>query len=358
VAEKQFKPTARRLREARKRGQVVFSNDVASTLVFVVVVLGLWLFGSTALSMLQELWLQATSRAALTRPDARFTLLLWHSAEVILWLCIGIFAIAALGGLAGSFFQVGGLAAWQRMKPDANRLNPAEGFKRVFSVRSLVNLLKMVLKTLLLAAVVYLVVRTYLADALRLGYVTPATTMSVVGEVLLVTCGWAAVVYAAMAGIDYVHEHFEFMQQQRMSFEDLQREHKESEGDPVNRSRRRSAYFEIVYASIGDRVRASSAVIHAGDLAIALQYRGEHDLPRVIARGEGEVAQQIRRVATEQLIPTEEGPELARRLYAEVPLDQPIPQSLYAPVARLLRWAQGEDQPSPTNERKEGNEHG
>lgn len=356
MAEKQFKPTPRRLREARKRGQVVFSHDVASTLVFVLVVLGLWLFGSNALSMLQELWLQATSRSALTRPDDRFIELMWHSVGVSLWLCMGTVALAALGGLAGSFFQVGGLAAWSRLKPDANRLNPAEGLQRVFSLRSLVNLLKMVLKTLLLAAVVYAVARSYLGTALRMGYLTPAATMSVAGQVLLIACGWAAVVYAAMAGIDYVHERFEFIKEQRMSFEELQREHKESEGDPINRSRRQSAYFEIVYASVADRVRAASAVIHAGDLAVALQYRGERDLPRVIARGEGEAAHQIRRVAAEHLIPTEEGPALAHRLYADVPLDQPIPQSLYAPVARLLRWAQGEERPAEPD--TEGNEHG
>ena len=96
-----------------------------------------------------------------------------------------------------------------------------------------------------------------------------------------------------------------------------------------------------VYASLGDRVRMASAVIHSARTAVALQYLGENDLPRVIARGEGEVAAQIRRFAGEGLVPMEFEPSLAERIYAEVPVDQPIPRSLYAPVARLLRWAQG-----------------
>jgi type III secretion protein U len=84
-------------------------------------------------------------------------------------------------------------------------------------------------------------------------------------------------------------------------------------------------------------------VIHSQRVAVALQYLGEKDLPRVIARGEGAVAWQIVRLATEALIPTEEDANLAERLYQEVPAGQAIPRSLYGPVARLLRWAQGSD---------------
>jgi type III secretion protein U len=133
------------------------------------------------------------------------------------------------------------------------------------------------------------------------------------------------------------------MKRQRMSFEELQREFKDIEGDPINRFRRRSAHMEAVFASLGDRVRCASAVICSRRVAIALQYLGETDLPRVIARGEGEVAMQIRRFAAEALLPLEEDASLAERLYDEAPMDQHIPRALYAPVARLLRWAQGED---------------
>jgi type III secretion protein U len=101
-----------------------------------------------------------------------------------------------------------------------------------------------------------------------------------------------------------------------------------------------------VYASLSDRVRAASAVIHSPRVAVALQYLGEKDLPRVIARGENEVAAQIRRAAGEALIPLAFEPSLAERLYDEVPEDMAIPRALYEPVARLLRWAQG-DEPTP-----------
>jgi type III secretion protein U len=341
--EKDQKPTPKRLRDARRRGEVVFSADVASTTVFAVVVIGLWLMGHTVVGLLRELWLQATSGAVLGRPDQRIAELGRHSTQVLLWVCVGITGLAAVAGIAGSFFQVGGVAAWERLKPDVNRLNPALGFKRIFSTRNLVNLLKMVAKTALLAALMVVVIRAYISPAMRLGYLEPEGALAVGAHALLMTFAWAAVIYVAMALVDYAHQHYEFMKEQRMSIEEVRREFKENEGDPVNLSRRRSAHFEAVYASLGDRVRGASAVIHSQRVAVALQYLGDKDLPRVVARGEGEVAAQIRRFAADALIPVEADAGLAERLYEEVPVEQHIPRALYAPVAKLLRWAQGLD---------------
>ncbi|MBT2324103.1 EscU/YscU/HrcU family type III secretion system export apparatus switch protein [Variovorax paradoxus] len=343
MAEKDQKPTPKRLRDARKRGEVVFSSDVASTTVFAVVVVSMWLGGQALYSLLRELWLHATSTTLLSRRDDRFAELLLHTGEALLWGTLPIMGIAAAAGIVGSLFQVGGVAAWERLKPDVNRLNPAEGFERIVSTRNFVNLLKMSVKTVLLAALMFLVVRGFVDTSLKLGYASPAAIMTAAAHMVLVAFGWAVLIYALMALVDYTHEHYEFMKQQRMSIEDIRQEYKEVEGDPLNQSRRRSAHFEAVYASLADRVRMASAVIHSARTAVALQYLGETDLPRVIARGEGEVAAQIRRFAGEGLVPMEFEPQLAERIYAEVPVDQAIPRSLFAPVAKLLRWAQGDE---------------
>jgi type III secretion protein U len=343
MAEKTHKPTHKRLQDARKKGDVVFSGDIASTLSYVLILAALWLLGGGAFSALRELWLHATSPDLFIHPREHVQALLRHTSAVLLWGMLSLAGVAALGGIAGSFFQVGGLAAFQRLKPDMNRLSPAEGLKRVFSTRSLIELLKMVAKTVLLALLMFVVVRGFVATALKLGYAHPFTTMAVAGRVLLMTFAWAAVIYAVMAAVDYVHKRHEFIKQMRMSIDDLRNEHKEQEGDPINSSRRRSEHFQAVYSSLADRVRLSSAVIHSARAAVALQYRGPDDLPRVMARGENEIAAQIRRVAGDALIPMAFDPHLAERLYAEVPQDMAIPRPLYEPVARLLRWAQGKD---------------
>lgn len=343
MAEKNQPPTPKRLRDARQRGEVVHSADVASTAVFVVVLAGLWVCGPTLLGLLRDLWEHATSERLLTRPDERFPELLLHTARVLAVVVGSIGILAALAGIAGSFFQVGGMMAWQRLQPDVSRLNPAKGFQRIFSTRNLVNLLKMIVKTLLLAGLIFVVVRGGVETAIRLGYAAPASMMAVGARLLLVTFGWAAVIYAVMAGVDYATQHHEFIKSLRMSIDEVRREYKDMQGDPAIRARRRSEHFESVYFNLSDRVRAASAVIRAQGVAVALQYLGPDDLPRVIARGQGELAAQIVALAGEHLVPVQTDAELAARLIEEVPLDRPIPRPLYPPVARLLRWAGGGD---------------
>jgi type III secretion protein U len=334
-------PTTRRLREARKRGEVVFSADVASAAVFIVVIATLWLLGATTFGLLRELWLHATSPEVLTRPDDRFGALLQHTARALLWTALPVTGLAALAGIGASFFQVGFVAAWSRLAPNAARLNPAEGLQRVFSTRNLVNLLKMVLKTALLVTLVALTIRGLLDTAAKLGYLQPPAILDAGAALLMRQFAWAAVIYALVAGVDYVHMHHEFIKSQRMSIDDVRRDYKEAEGDPLTRARRHVTHFETVYAGLADRVAIASAVIHSERIAVALQYLGERDLPRVIARGENEVAAQMRHFAAEALVPIALDAALAERLYEEVPIGHAIPRSLYAPVAKLLRWAQG-----------------
>ena len=115
----------------------------------------------------------------------------------------------------------------------------------------------MVLKTTLLAALMYVVVRTFVDPAMKLGYARPGAMLSAGAQMLLTTFGWAVVIYVVMALVDYAHEHYEFMKQQRMSIEDLRQEHKEAEGDPINRSRRRSASPGSRRSSAGSRRSAT-----------------------------------------------------------------------------------------------------
>ncbi len=200
----------------------------------------------------------------------------------------------------------------------------------------------MSVKTLLLLALVATTIRGLLDGALKLGYLRPDAILAAGAHALLGLFGVAAAIYAALAGVDYVHQHREHIKSLRMSIDEVRRDYKDAEGDPLTRARRRGAHYEAIYAGLGDRVAASSAVIHSARVAVALQYLGERDLPRVIARGENEVALRLREFAADARVPLAADAALAERLYAEVPLDQPIPRALYAPVAKLLRWAQGD----------------
>jgi type III secretion protein U len=126
-----------------------------------------------------------------------------------------------------------------------------------------------------------------------------------------------------------------------MSIEEVRREHKETEGDPHIRVRRRQLHREAGEAGMLTGVRkASVVVVNPTHIAVALYYQaGETDLPVVVAKGEGELARAIRRIAEEEGIPIVHDVDLARRLRADAPVDQYIPEELIEPVAAVLRWA-------------------
>ena len=343
AADRPHKPTAKRLRDARKRGEVAHSKDVSGALSFAAVVAALGWAGTATFEMLRGLWQYALSPEMLARPGIGLAGPLSHALQVLMWSSLPLVAVVAVVAVVGGFLQVGGLMAWSRIKPDVKRLSPAEGLKRIFSTENALNLLKMVVKAALLSGLMFVAIRATLDTALKLGYFAPAGVMQVGSVAVESLLAWAAAIYLVMSAFDYAVAHYEFMKKQRMSIDDLRREHKETEGDPVNAGRRRFVRFEAVYRALDDRVRASSALICSGSTAVALQYLGEKDLPRVIARGVGDAAAQMRRIAGQASIPIAFDAALSGRLYDEVPEGQAIPRSLYKPVAELLRWAQGRD---------------
>jgi type III secretion protein U len=141
-----------------------------------------------------------------------------------------------------------------------------------------------------------------------------------------------------------VHVRYEFMKNQRMTIDEHRREHKDTQGDPMMAGRRRAAFQEATYFSVTDRVRYSNAVVYSTRYAVALQYRGEGTLPQVIAKGEGHVAARIRQAAADYVIPSAFDSDLTQRLFEGVPLDRTIDRTLFARVADLMRWAQGDTQ--------------
>ncbi|HET7868116.1 MAG TPA: EscU/YscU/HrcU family type III secretion system export apparatus switch protein, partial [Burkholderiaceae bacterium] len=178
MEEKTEQPTPKRLRDARKRGEVVYSHDVASTATFVATLAALWTLGGWGYGLLDALWQHASRAAGLADPQPHAQEVLQAALQAVLWGTVPLMALTALAGLAASFFQVGGLLAWERLKPDAKHLNPAAGLQRLLSTRNLVNLLKMLLKTALLAALVFAVIKGYLDTTLTLGYAHPAAILS------------------------------------------------------------------------------------------------------------------------------------------------------------------------------------
>ena len=342
MSEKTQKPTPRKLREARKRGEVVRSRELTSLAAFV----ALWIclgtgagYGWRHLSHIVERAILAPqtstgpqSQAWLSQAQSLFTDVAWILLPL---LGMGIFGAVMIGAL-----QTRGMVSTAPITPKFERLNPAQGLRNLFSTRQWLDLAKMLVKTTLLLALLSYCLMTALDPLVKTIY-TPAGDLGrIAGTFLWRLMGWAALIYAIGAVLDYAHQFYEFMKQQKMSIEEVRREYRDTEGDPRIRSRRRALAREAIFTRVLRGVSSASVVVvNPTHFAVALQYvPGETPLPRVVAKGSGALALKLRARAERDGVPVLEDPPLARRLFREVPVDHYITPELIDPVAAVLRW--------------------
>jgi type III secretion protein U len=341
--ERHLPPTEKRLRDARQRGEVVRSGDVSSAAVFAGLLAALALLGPWFWQASQGLWQHGLTligpRAVSSIPT--FAGLVDHALQLLMTVTFAAALLALLLGVVSASFQVGGLLAFEAIKPDLARLNPVQGLKNLCSMHNLTQLLKVLVQTVLLLALMAMVIRSALDTAVRAGHGTPAAVFEVGSRLLMLVGAWAVVVYAVMAAVDYLLQRHEFMKRQRMSIQDLRDEQREAEGDPVYHGRRRELHFESLYFGLSDRLRACTVLLHSAQVAVGLQSQGPQAPSRVLARGEGETAAQMRRIARDALRPVLFDADLAHRIYDEVAIDRDLPPHLAMQAAPVLDWATG-----------------
>jgi type III secretion protein U len=342
MAEKDQQPTAKRLREARENGDVPKSAETISSAFFVGVCVALAAGFGSILGRLQALFRLVFDTAGVFDPSASIAALVDGAAHDWVTMSTQIVAAGLLAGLLAGIVQVGGvMMAWSRLVPQLSRLNPAEGLKNLWSMRNLVNLAKMLLKTTLLVTTLGWLVVEALNPSVQSGFARPLTIFALIAKLLMLLFGWAALIYVVIALIDIVHQRYEFNKKMKMSIEEVRREYKEEEGDPHIDAKRRHLAREVQYASLGDRMTYASVVVYSPRVAVALYYGGVGTLPWVLARGEGEVAARIVQHAHNFLCPTLANIGLAQALYDSTPENGTIPVQHFREVAALLKWATG-----------------
>jgi len=341
MAEKTHQASARRLREARRQGEVARSADVITTVQFIVLLALIAGAAPLGLKLLHQLLDAAQQVVAARVPGEGIAGLLAAVRHLVLLAVVAVCGATALAGIVAGIVQVGGVLAWARLTPQLSRLNPAAGLKRMVSMRALIDLAKLLAKTGAIGLVLYAVIRGSIGAAIEAGFTTPAQILTLTGRVLSMLFSWAAVIYAVIAAADFIHQRWEFARKHRMTTDEVRREMRELEGDPHLSSRRTQLAREVQFASLQDVLRGASLVIYSAHVAVALHYSGEPTLPRVIARGEGEAAARILAIAQELLRPTVANTGLAEKLYEQVALGGHIDRAHFREVADALRWAGG-----------------
>ena len=339
ASERTEQATSRRREEARRKGQVAVSRDISSVValggtVALGSLLGAHAFGMLTGSMRQ--WLAGAGTLAVT--EATLQGLVLRIAQDVLWLAVPFGLALLVLGSGAHLLQTGWVWSTERLRWDLGRLNPIAGLKRMVSLRATVELAKALLKIAAIGAVVYWNLKDeILAIPLMLQMETgPALFMA--GRMALTVTAWVAGALVVLAVADYGYQRWQLSKDLRMSRQEVKQEQKETEGDPLIRSRIRSLQRQAARRRMMAEVPKSDVVItNPSHLAVALRYDGVRmAAPVVVAKGAGFIAERIRQIAAEHGIPIIENKPLARSLHKVVEVGREIPVELYQAVAEIL----------------------
>ncbi|MEW5889720.1 MAG: flagellar biosynthesis protein FlhB [Pseudomonadota bacterium] len=331
----------RRLEKAREEGQVPQSRELSTFLVLMVGVGTLWLAGGwfagqAAAIVRRGLTLE---RAAAFDPNAMVQGLAALAGEAMLLLA-PLFVAVVIAALAGPLSLGGFNFSPKAFQPDFSRLDPLNGFSRVISMESLGELVKAMLKAVLVSGVAAWVIAAHRDDLFALLGQPLDTALAALGRTILASSLAIIAAMALIAGADVPFQLWQYHKRLRMTREEARQEHKELEGDPQLKARIRSQQREIARKRMMAEVpKADVVVTNPTHFSVALKYdAATMRAPRVVAKGRGEVALRIREIAAQAKVPLLEAPPLARALYRHAELGDEVPGALYTAVAEVLAY--------------------
>ncbi|MFZ7095273.1 type III secretion system export apparatus subunit SctU [Luteimonas dalianensis] len=340
--DKTEKPTPKKLRDARREGNVAKSKDLTSTVLVMGWVAGAWMMMGMMGARLGELF--DRSLGAVSQPFFQVLPQLgWLALQTLLWLVLPLMLLALLLGVLVEFLQIGPIATFKKMTPKLDKMNPVEGIKKMFSMDNLIELIKSVVKCAAMIGIGYIVLKGMLERLMMLPHGNPSAMAGAVWHGIKWIMVWTVVVFFFVAALDVWYQKFSYTKKLRMSRRDIKREVKENEGDPYVKQRRKQLHQEWAQQNMLSSVRKSNVVVtNPTHIAVALQYeQGETELPVVVAKGEGAMAELIKKTAEEAGVPILQNVPLARGLNEKVELDDYISTEFFDAVAEVLFWAEG-----------------
>ncbi|QHB31020.1 EscU/YscU/HrcU family type III secretion system export apparatus switch protein [Yersinia canariae] len=350
-SEKNEKPTAKRLREARQKGQVIKSVEITSGVQLVVLVAYFFLTGTSLTDQIG-----AVIRSSINQIQQPFTLALARIGSECIAVLIHIVGI--LGGalilmtIIAGIAQVGPLLASKAVEFKGEHINPINNAKQLFSLRSLFELSKSLLKVSVLTLIFGYLLARYATSFGYLAYCGSYCAIPVFSTLMGWLLGALIICYVVFSLLDYTFQRYNTMKQLKMSHEEVKREHKDSDGDPHIKQKRRQLQQEVQSGSFAKNVQRSTAVVrNPTHFAVCLFYHPDDaPLPVVIEKGKGERAALIIKLAEQQGIPIVENIAVARALHRDVVCGDTIPEPLFEPVAAILRLALALDYQSPDDD--------
>ncbi len=338
--EKTEDPTPKRLRDARKKGQVYKSRDLETVIVLIAAFGTLVILRPYLVSELERL--MRLTFEAIARPDFETGLLYELGiasaitlAKVSIPFLVVVMLVAALVG----FLQVGPVFSVEPLKPQTKRLNAIENLKNMLKPKILFELAKNIFKVVVVFLIAFLVIKGMLEPFLYSLSVPLEGSAKLGGIIIVKFLLRFFIVFLIIAILDLIMQRREYIKNLKMTKEEVKREYKEDEGDPLIRSQRRQIHMEMAMGDVRQQVKTADVVItNPTHLAVALRYDKETMVsPQIVAKGQRLFAEYIRELAEEFGIPTVRNIPLAWSLI-ELEIGDEIPETLYIAVAEILTF--------------------
>lgn len=338
--DKQFDATPQKLQRARKEGQVVKSKDLSTSISLLIVFSFILLTAPISWNLICGLFKSLYSQIPNQHVESIGYMYVLTSAVVPCLVIIGLTLIVAAGiAVLADFIQVGPLVAIAPLIPKLDKLNPTKYFKNLFSVKTLFELFKNILKVCILGLIGWVVYSAHLKGILMLAAIdNNFAVMNEFGSLIKDFIYKACIAFFIIAVADYGMTKWKFLKDQKMSFKEIKDEYKNSEGDPHVKSALRQRRMQMLQRGAMDSVAEADFVVrNPTHVACALKYDAQTMMsPTLLVKGAELIAKEIIRIAEENNVPVIDNAPVARALYRMVEIGQQIPPELFKAVAEIL----------------------
>lgn len=342
-AEKTEKPTPKKRRDAREEGQVLQSREVTGVFILLSTFLGLKIFGKYIINYLAE-FMMDIYKTIENIDELFYENNLMIGFTKIIFVFLGLMApmlfIAFLSALIINYLQVGFLFTTKPLKIKLNRINPIEGFKRLFSKRALAELVKSILKIFFVGYVAYNFINKNIVQIISLSRLETTIILKNLASITFDFVIRVVGVLMVLAFLDYIFQWRQHEKELKMTKQEVKEEYKQTEGDPLIKSKIREKQRRIAMSRMIQEVPKADVIItNPTHIAIAIKYDKDlYPAPYLLAKGVDLIAENIKNVGKKYSVPVIENKPLAKALYASVEIGDLIPENLYEAVAEVLAY--------------------
>jgi len=340
--EKTEQPTPKKIADARKKGTVAQSREIPSAIILLTALgffffSGSWMFSSMSEFMSGMLRNIGSFRIHdITTASTLSIIILKNVLAIILPFMLAV----VTAGIVANIVQIGFLFSPEAFSPKLSKFNPISGIKKLFSLKSFVELVKSLIKITFVGGIAYLTIKAELKTIPTLMQMDIKDIISFIGTTSFKICMYVSMALIIMAVLDYTYQKYEHTKSLKMTKQEVKDENKQTEGDPKVKARIRSIQIEMSRRRMMEAVPEADVIItNPTHLAIALKFNSEKMVaPKIVAKGAGKIAERIREIASENHVPIVENKPLTRTLFKIADIGDYIPAELYQAVAEVLAY--------------------